>query len=133
MGAPFLDNNGVHRTGRIAGLALGAVVLVDKVAFALLCHGVEGAGLLAQANSLPALQPLTQLLGFAPAERVSRDAQRTLSIDQLVADATIARGPGRLRCLSAVLVAPESLNAVKDTREQTRQLCHAVCHIEDAR
>ncbi len=91
------------------------------------------AGLLAQANSLHALQPLTQLLGFAPAERVSRDAQRTLSIDQLVADATIARGPGRLRCLSAVLVAPESLNAVEDTREQTRQLCHAVAQHAPAR
>ena len=84
------------------------------------------AGLLAQANSLDSLQPLAHLLGFPPAERVTRDAQRTLAIDQLVIEATIARGPGRLRCLSAVLAARENLNTNGDAREQTRQLCLAL-------
>ena len=84
------------------------------------------AGLLAQANSLHALQPITQLLGFPSAERVSRDAQRTLAIDQLIGEAEIARGPGRLRCLSAVLSPNESLNAIGDSRERTRQLCHSM-------
>src|SRR5512134_1874545 len=49
MGPSLLDHDCLGGTDRIAGLALGAVVLVDVEPVPELHHGVERAGLLAEA------------------------------------------------------------------------------------
>lgn len=63
------------------------------------------ANLLSQADSLPALAPIVQALGFSHAERVPPATLRTLGIDTLVQRARAARGVGRHRCLCAELSA----------------------------
>lgn len=91
------------------------------------------AGLLAQADSLFALRAIARLLGFDAVRRVSTDATRDLCIDHLVTDADIARGPGRLRCLSAILTPHADTPATTDARELTRRLCVALAHRAPAR
>jgi len=48
MGPPLLDLNGLGRTNAETGLALGAIVLVDKELVPKLHHGIKGAGLFAE-------------------------------------------------------------------------------------
>lgn len=88
----------------------------------------SAAGLLAQAESLHALRAIVRLLGYSVVRRLSPDACRTLTIDTLVSEADLSRGPGRMRCLSAILTdaSPDhTQNAAHsaDAREMTRRLC----------
>lgn len=81
------------------------------------------ATLLAQADSLHAVRPLARAIGFLDtSHRVSPDAQRTIGIHDLVADATITRGLGALRLLSAVLVPHLDVSTTMHTRELIRRL-----------
>ncbi len=72
-------------------------------------------------------------MGFTVVRRLSSDARHSLTIDDLVADADIARGPGRLRCLSATLVPHTDTPTSGDPRELTRRLCRALAHRAPAR
>ncbi len=81
------------------------------------------AGLLAQADSLPALRAIMRLMGFSAVRHLATDARRTLSIDSLVTDADLARGDGRLRCISAILTPHVDALSAADPRELTRRLC----------
>ena len=83
------------------------------------------AGLLAQANSLLSLRAIAQLMGFETVRRVASHAMRDLGIDQLVSEAHLARGPGRLRCLTATLTAHDETTVSFDAREHVRRLCVA--------
>lgn len=86
------------------------------------------AGLLTQADSLVALRPVAHAMGFTESRAIARDAQRELAIDQLVVGAELARGPGRMHCLSAALRPHEDPVHSADSRELTRQLCAALLH-----
>jgi hypothetical protein len=80
--------------------------------------------LLANADSLEALSPLAQALGFTtPMLHASPDALRTLGLDELAAHAHFADGPGHLRLLAAELPALPADTLASDTRTLTRQLC----------
>lgn len=91
------------------------------------------AGLLAQADSIPALRAITRLLGFSAARALSRDGRHSLHIDALVTEADLARTDGRLRCLAAILTADSDPLTEADPRELTRRLCLAVAKRAPAR
>jgi hypothetical protein len=80
------------------------------------------AALLAQADSLIALRAIARLLGFHAITPLAADSRRDLTIEPLVSRADLARGPGRLRCLSAHLAEADALADGSDPRELTRQL-----------
>ncbi len=89
------------------------------------------ARLLAQADSLDALRPISRILGFTDAPlRVNATARQELALSDLVADAEVARGPGTMRLLSATLrshdkAAPDQLDA-NDGRALVRRLGAAI-------
>ena len=84
------------------------------------------AGLLSQADSLIALRPIVRLMGFVSVRHVAPVSRRDLGIDELVIDADLARGAGRLRCLSAQLSPHLGSTSTADVRELTRRLCLAL-------
>src|SRR5512143_2319304 len=57
MGPSLLDHDGLGRADAVAGLALGAVVLVDEEPVAELHHGIERAGLFAETAEDAVLGP----------------------------------------------------------------------------
>lgn len=79
--------------------------------------------LLAQADSLDALNNLAHKLGFeTPMLHVTPDALHSLGIDAWVTDARLSRGTGALRLVSAQLTADSPHNP----RELTRLICQAI-------
>lgn len=86
------------------------------------------AALLAQTNSLATLRLLANSIGFHTADAVDRDAQHHLGVDHLVSAAEVIRGPGRMRCISAILVPHAHRASTIDPRELTRRLCLALAH-----
>lgn len=79
--------------------------------------------LLAQADSLDALNNLAHKLGFqTPMLHVTPEARRSLGIDAWVTDARLSQGMGALRLVSAQLSADSPHNA----RELTRLICQAI-------
>lgn len=85
--------------------------------------------LLAQADSLPALQNLAQKLGFEiPLLEVTQPGRSSLGLEPpdgaLATAAQLARGQGALRLLTAQLSGIGSRMAL----EQTRALCEALAH-----
>jgi hypothetical protein len=91
------------------------------------------AGLLAQADSLLALRAIAQLMGFDTVRRVASHGMRDLGIDQLVAEADLGRGPGRLRCLTSTLTPSSNTPVASDSRELVRRLCLAIAQRAPAR
>ena len=87
------------------------------------------AALLAHADSLRALRPLTQALGFATTHTtLSANARHTLGVHDLTTHADVIRGPGTLRLCAAELAPPLELGTLSDPRERTRQLALALLH-----
>lgn len=79
--------------------------------------------LLAQADSLDALNNLARELGFeTPMLHVSHEALRTLGVEQWTAEARLAPGNGGLRLVTVRL--PDS--STHNARELTRLICQAL-------
>ncbi len=78
--------------------------------------------LLAQADSLDALNNLAHKLGFeTPMLHVTPDALRSLGVDDWISEARLSRGTGDRRLLAARLVGSPS-----NSRELTKCVCHAL-------
>ncbi len=83
----------------------------------------NAAHLLARADSLDAMLPIAQLLGFTgEVTRLRASARRDLGILSLADQARLVPGSGALCCLLARLAPPTELGAPYDARERTRQL-----------
>ncbi|MEO7999242.1 MAG: hypothetical protein ABI852_17455, partial [Gemmatimonadaceae bacterium] len=79
--------------------------------------------LLAQADSLDALNNLAHKLGFeTPMLHVTADALQSLGIAEWVTEARLSPGVGALRLVAAQLIPDSPHNA----RDLTRQICQAI-------
>ena len=89
------------------------------------------AKLLAQADSLSALRPLAEVLGFTGTPLpVNGTARREFALTGLITDAAVSRGPGTMRLLAATLPShndaqPDRYDA-NDGRALVRQLGAAI-------
>ena len=92
------------------------------------------ARLLARADTLEALRPLAELLGFTGAPlAVNGTAQRELALTGLIAEAEVSRGPGTMRLLCASLPShggdPSDRFDANDGRALVRRLGAAIARM----
>lgn len=88
------------------------------------------AQLLARADSLPALRPVAEVLGFTAPAPLDASLTRALGLSLIVDDAHMASGPGALRLmlaeLSAMAEGGDGGQLETDARERTRRVASAL-------